>query len=158
MKISIDVVDEMNLYNKFDRDGLTLSEDVISYIISKAEVNLLKDKIEIELISKEAIDENKFIAAFNNYIEDQSKILKKEDRLNLTKQIWMSIIGVIFIAMSISLSIKFDDLILEVISTIGSFALWEAANSWLLERKSLKLSKIHLIKLSNSEIRFLNKE
>ncbi len=152
MKIKINNEDE--LYNSFDNFGETLSEDLISYINNKSEISSLKAKENIEIISNEKIDENKFIKAFENYCNDQLLLVKKQKRINGTKQIWMLIIGIIFIIFSLVLTGKINLLILEIISTIGSFSIWESANSWLLQSKAIKFNKLRVLKLKNSEIKF----
>ena len=93
------------------------------------------------------------ITYINNKAE-MTLIKEKENIENRTKEIWLLIIGILFIAFSISLADKINVIVLEIISTIGSFSIWEAANSWLLESKSIKLDKLKILKLKNSEIRF----
>ena len=152
MKINIDREDE--LYNTFDKFDETLSEDLITYINNKAEMTLIKEKENIEIISTEKIDEDKFKKAFEKYCNEQFFKINRHQKLNRTKEIWLLIIGILFIAFSISLADKINVIVLEIISTIGSFSIWEAANSWLLESKSIKLDKLKILKLKNSEIRF----
>ena len=65
----------------------------------------------------------------------------------------MLIVGILFIIFSIVLTNKVNLIILEIISTIGSFSIWESANSWLLQSKAIKYNKLKIIKLKNSEIK-----
>ena len=88
-KININVNDEKDLYNSFDKYNETLSEDLISYINDKNELLNLKESI-----------------------------------------------------------------LIEIISTIGSFSIWESANSWFIERKVIRLNKLKLLRLKNSKISF----
>ena len=154
MKIKIDNEDE--LYNSFDKFEETLSEDLLSFINNKAEVASIKEKEEIEIISTNKIDENKFKKSFEKYCDEQLILVNRQQKINKTKQIGMLIVGIIFIIFSILLADKINIIILEIISTIGSFSIWESANSWLLQSKTIKYNKLKVIKLKNSEIKFKN--
>lgn len=156
MRINIDKEDE--LYNSFDKFEETLSEDLITYINNKAETTLITEKEKIEIISAEKLDVEKFKKAFERYCNEQLLLINRHQKMNRTKQIWLLIVGVLFIAFSISLTDKINAIVLEVISTIGSFSIWESANSWLLESKSIKFNKLKIIKLKNCEIKFRNNE
>ena len=154
MKIKIDNEDE--LYNSFDKFEETLSEDLLSFINNKAEVASIKEKEEIEIISTNKIDENKFKKSFEKYCDEQLILVNRQQKINRTKQIGMLLVGIIFIIFSILLADKINIIILEIISTIGSFSIWESANSWLLQSKTIKYNKLKVIKLKNSEIKFKN--
>ena len=156
MKINISNEDE--LYNSFDKYGETLSEDLISYINNKSEIALTNVKEDIEIISSKNIDENKFKNSFEKYCNEQLILLNRQQRINRTKQIGMLLMGVVFIIFSILLTDKINLIILEIISTIGSFSIWESANSWLLQSKVIKFNKLRVIKLKNSEIKFKSLE
>ena len=156
MKIKID--NENELYNSFDKFDETLSEDLISYINNKEEIASIKEKEDIEIISLVKIDENKFKNAFYKYCNEQLILINRKQKINRTKQIWLLIIGILFIIFSITLTDRINVIILEIISTIGSFSIWESANSWLLQSKVIKFNKIRAMKLKNSEIKFKNLE
>ena len=154
MKIKID--NENELYNSFDKYEETLSEDLITYMNNKEEVVPIKERETIELISSQKIDENKFKKAFEKYCNEQLMIIKKKKKINNTKQIWLLVLGIIFIIFSVALADKLNVIVLEIISTIGSFSIWESANSWLLESKVIKFEMLKVLKLKNSEIKFEN--
>ena len=145
---------ENDLYNPFDKFEETLSEDLISYINNKSEVASINQKEDIEIISSEKIDENKFKKSFEKYCNEQLILINRQQMINRTKQLGMLIVGIIFIMFSILLTDKINIIILEIISTIGSFSIWESANSWLLQSKAIKLNKLRALKLKNSEIKF----
>ena len=151
MKIKID--NEHELYNTFDKFEETLSEDLISYINNKEEISSIKEKENIEIISTKKIDEDKLKKAFKKYCDEQLILINRKQKINSTKQIGMLIVGILFIIFSIVLTNKINIIILEIISTIGSFSIWESANSWLLQSKAIKYNKLKIIKLKNSEIK-----
>ena len=152
MKIKISNEDE--LYNSFDKFEETLSEDLISYINNKAEVAPIKEKEDIEIVSANKIDEDKFKKSFEKYCNEQLMLVNRQQRINRTKQIGMLMVGIVFIILSILLTDKINIIILEIVSTIGSFSIWESANSWLLESKVIKFNKLKAMKLKDTEIKF----
>ena len=151
MKIKID--NEHELYNTFDKFEETLSEDLISYINNKEEISSIKEQENIEIISTKKIDEEKLKKAFKKYCDEQLILINRKQKINSTKQIGMLIVGILFIIFSIVLTNKVNLIISEIISTIGSFSIWESANSWLLQSKAIKYNKLKIIKLKNSEIK-----
>ena len=152
MKIKID--NENELYNPFDKFEETLSEDLISYINNKAEITSIKQKEDIEIISEKEIDENKFINCFKKYCDEQLILINRQQKINRAKQLGMLVVGIIFIIFSIILADKNNIIILEIISTIGSFSIWESANSWLMQSRAIRFKKRKAMKLKNSEIKF----
>ena len=90
MKIKIDNEDE--LYNSFDKFEETLSEDLLSFINNKAEVASIKEKEEIEIISTNKIDENKFKKSFEKYCDEQLILVNRQQKINRTKQIGMLLV------------------------------------------------------------------
>ena len=152
MKIKISNEDE--LYNSFDQFEETLSEDLISYINNKAEVAPIKEKEDIKIVSANKIDEDKFKKSFEKYCNEQLMLVNRQQRINRTKQIGMLMVGIVFIILSILLTDKINIIILEIVSTIGSFSIWESANSWLLESKVIKFNKLKAMKLKDTEIKF----
>ena len=152
MKIKIESEDE--LYNSFDKFGETLSEDLISYINNKSEVSPIKQKEDIEIVSSSKIDEERFKKSFEKYCNEQLTLINRQQAINRTKQIGMLFVGIIFIIFSLLLADRINILIIEIISTIGSFSIWESANSWLLQSKVIKFNKMRALKLKNSEIKF----
>lgn len=154
--MKVNIKDESELYNSFDKFEETLSEDLISYINSKEEITSIKEKEDIEIISTQKIDEEKFKKAFEKYCDEQLLIIKRKQKINRTKQFWMLVIGIVFIIFSLVLANKINIITLEIVSTIGSFSIWESANSWLIESKVIRYNKKKAIKLKNSELKFIN--
>ena len=55
---------------------------------------------------------------------------------------------------SLIFSENMNVIFLEIVSTIGSFSIWESANSWIVQRKMIAGKKLRLKKLKNAEIKF----
>lgn len=62
-----------------------------------------------------------------------------DQRQNTQRMIYMILIGVAFLTLYLFLALnREDDLFLELLSVIGSFSLWEAANCFLVERRNIR--------------------
>ena len=76
-------------------------------------------------------------------------------RLNLTKMIVMGVIGVIAIMAFLYFALRQDDnLFLELLSVVGSFSLWEVANCFLLERRTINWTLYKTAQFLTAEIVF----
>ena len=66
-----------------------------------------------------------------------------------------TVIGVVFLGLYLMLALKRDDtLFLEILSVIGSFSLWEAANCYLVERREIKRHMRETAQFLTMEIQF----
>ena len=62
---------------------------------------------------------------------------------------WKMSIGIVLIIFTILLTDKINIINLEIISTIGSFSIWESSNSWLFKMvKIMRVFKYKNIKLT----------
>ena len=82
-----------------------------------------------------------------------------DQRILYTKMIVMTLIGSIFILLYIFFALQKDDnLFLEIMSVIGSFALSETVSSYLLERPRTKNALLEKSQFLTAEIRFEDRE
>ena len=101
--------------------------------------------------------------------EDQEQIrrlmaehysLELQDRMwdlrsNRHKLIGMVAVGVMFLSLYFFFALREDDgLFLELLSVIGSFALWEAADCFLLERRAITRDMMNIAQHMTQEVVF----
>lgn len=151
--INIHVTDEDELYNSFDSTRKTLSDEVINYIEREEELIPIYNKIEVNIETDKNIDLNNFNQAYDEYFEDVISTKNKQMKFNNLKKVWLGIIGMLFIIASITLTNMLNTIITDVLSIIGSFAIWEVADLIILGNKEIKLEKFHLAKLLNANIK-----
>ena len=151
-RIKLRIHNEDELYNPFDEDCKTLSSDVIDYIYFRYKEKDLLDKLAIHVVSDEKIDIEKLRSAFSNYYEYQQSQLSKEKKRNMLKQLWMFVIGVVFITFGIYTSDKLPILPEEIVSTIGAFSMWEAASIWIVENPEIRIKQKWIMLLTKTEI------
>ena len=151
-EIQIKVDNEEELYNKFDETKSTLNSKLISYIEENLNKKNVFDNLIIIVTSPSNIDENQFKKAFEQYVKDKILLNQKRNRFNKLKQIRLLIIGFIFIIISTIIATLFNSVIYTIISTIGSFAIWEASNIWIVENMDSKIEKKILTSLLKATI------
>lgn len=81
---------------------------------------------------------------------------KKEDlRINLLKTVGMTIFGVILLAIYFTLELTSSNpVFMEFLSIAGWVAAWEAVDSWLLQRKVLRIEYLSVGQAALSEVSF----
>ena len=78
-----------------------------------------------------------------------------DKRTNTLKTIVFSIFGVVVLALYLALAITREDTVtLEILSVVGSFSLWEAADCYLLERRDIHQDMLNTAQLMTMEIAF----
>ena len=154
-EIQVKVRNEEELYNRFDETKNTLSDEVISYI----EENLNKKRILVNLIIKiksdNFIDEKQIEKAFKVYIDNKIELNQRHKRFNRLRQIRLFVIGLIFISISIIIGTILNSVLYTIISTVGSFAIWEASNIWIVENMESKIEKRILQSLLKAKIEII---
>ncbi|MBQ8668128.1 MAG: hypothetical protein IJ661_08080 [Lachnospiraceae bacterium] len=155
-EVKIRVEDESELYHSFDPEQQLINGDVIDYILEKIREKDIHDKLSIHIICQNEVNIENVRNAFAQYIRSNKTALKKEQKRNNIKQLWMFVIGVIAISLSLMLSGHVPELLSEIVSTVGAFSLWEAASIWIVENPVIRLKKARLRILSNTEVSVSN--
>ena len=88
-------------------------------------------------------------------LEDSIGGVWREKRCNTLKQIRLLILGTFFISVWLISSAFLDGIWPEVLSIIGSFAIWEASNIWIMDNPKLTLERKRLTSLKEAEITFV---
>lgn len=148
-EIIINVDSESDLYSTFGGVG-DLSEEFKDFVIDKLKDTDLLEPVQFIFVSQEAVDEQRVRDSISTWIQDEKHDIQREEHTNRLRQLWMLIIGVVFVALSIVVEVLVGEISFTVLSTIGAFALWEAANVWIVENPHLRHRR-HLVKhMSNN--------
>ena len=148
-KIRLKVENEDELYNSFDPLEDRISEDVKLYIADRISRKSIGQDIELHIISEEPIDEDRFHNALQGWISEEKAGIIADRRKNTIQQLWLLSIGVVFIAISAMLESQVSVIWFTVLSTIGAFSVWEAANIWIVENPKLRLRKRMIRRIGN---------
>lgn len=150
--MSIRIDDQTDLYNDFDNREETLSSDLVDYILNKIMISNIEDGVSIDIVSTIHIDVDKFRKAFKKSIDNEIKIVEKEIKYNKKRCFDSITVGIIFLVLYFILCFNVDSPFLEIISLIGSFAVWEGSGLYLFDIKELYRDKEKFIILKDSYI------
>ena len=139
--INLVVEDEKDLYCQFNND-CELNEDVKEYIERKIKEKSYKEKIVVRIVSDNKVNKANVSKAFHKWMDDTRLQMKRESRSNAFKQMWMFIVGIVFIMLSTLLEAKVHVVVFTVISTIGAFAIWEASSIWIIDNPRIQLTRM----------------
>ena len=156
-EIKIKVNSESDLYNPLDETQSTLSNNMVNYLMSKIADVYRQDNIILSIRSETAVDEERVKAAFHNLALEKEKQLNNQKRLNSLQQLRLFIIGLIFITAAILLNESINPILTELISIVGSFSIWEAANIWIVQNPKMRWKKRILHRLTSTKIIFPDK-
>ena len=137
--VRVSVEHEEDLYNRLDPSGTLLSDEVKSYIFDSVQQKSFREQVEITFISPQEIDRDRLEAALERWADDEMSVIRSERHRNLIKELRLLMLGVAFIALSFAVQQLVDSVVYTLLSTIGVFSIWEAANIWIVENPHLKL-------------------
>ena len=157
-EVKIKIREEAELYNPLDPEQTMLADDVITYVTRKYDEADRSERFRIHIFSDNPVNEDRVRENFRINMEHQQDIETKEMKTASLKQLWLFFIGVFFIAAWLFAASMTENLGVEVLSIIGSFAVWEAANIWIVEKPYIRLRKLVLYSLSKTEIKFTIKD
>lgn len=150
--IDIKVEKEADLYNAFDPNGIVLNDELIDYIIDRYSEKDFQERPVLRITCDTQIDRQKQNQALEHHLLTKINKNKRERKLNAIQQWRLFAIGLVFIVLGITLHNMFSSVALEVLSIIGSFAVWEAANKILVENPAKKIERLRFEKLLGTEV------
>lgn len=151
-EIKLTIRDEKELYNPFDESCKTLNSDVSDYLAGQYGRKEAGDGIVLKIKCDGPVDFGRVRGAFQELIRDQELHNANQKRLNRVKQLWLLIVGIVFVAAGILLDGVLGSVPVELLSIVGSFAVWEAANIWIVENPRTRFAQRMLKKLNDTKI------
>ena len=137
--ITVEINKESDLYCPYNSDH-EINDAISSYIIQKVVENKKKkDDVAVRIVSDEPVNEDSIREAFRKWVAVGCSRIKKETRIKIIQLVWMLGIGIGFVALSLALKPYVNNILFTVISTIGAFAIWEAASIWIIDSPALRL-------------------
>ena len=139
-EIKVKIDRESDLYEPLNPEK-ELNQDITAYMERQIADRNIGEKVLIHIISQESVNEQDVSKAFWDWIHGIEDSFQKQRKTNWVKQAWMFIVGVAFIAAGLFLQSHVNIVVYTVVSTIGAFAMWEAAAIWIVEGPSNKIRK-----------------
>lgn len=153
-EIKVKIHEEADLYSSLDPDREQLDMEVVSYILHKYQEKKRKEPFCIHIFSDTPVDEERVRKNFRAFLEREEKNEEQLLHISSMKQVRLFAIGLAFIAIWLLVKTITNVLIVEILSIIGSFAIWEASNIWIVEKPNIRLKRHRLRRLMDTEIRF----
>lgn len=150
-EIRVRITVEDDLYSPYDPDRLTLNGDLLAYLVERYTEKEFGKKTVLRFTGME-IDNERLKAALRHHVETELERNRREKRRNHLKQMRLFLIGLAFVTAGILLGQILDAVPVEILSIVGSFAVWEAANIWIVENPGLDLQRRRFRKLLEAEI------
>lgn len=151
-EIKLKIQEEKDLYDPFDESCRTLNSDVADYLSRQYGRQEIGEDTVLKIKCGGPVDFERVKGAFQETIREQERHNAAQKKLNLIKQLWLLCIGVVFVAAAILLDGVIGSVPVELISIVGSFAVWEAANIWIVENPRVRLAKRTLKRLNSTKI------
>ena len=112
------------------------------------------EQIVIEIETEEPVDLAQFQTCYKNYLSTELTKVEKEMKYNQFRKIRFLFIGIVLSALFQN---QLHTIILELLSIIGSFVIWEMTNLILVGNRELKSSKLNLKRELQTKIRLKEK-
>lgn len=161
-QIDVNLYEGVNLFNPLSfgkqRD---LNSDI--YELIDAKLYTIPLKYPIRICFHGSVPDPQIQIEIRKAIQEHYMFLfrdKKEDlRINLLKTIGMTIFGVILLAIYFTLELTSPNpVFMEFLSIAGWVAAWEAVDSWLLQRKALRIEYMNAGQAALSEVSFAEQD
>lgn len=143
---------EEDLYCGFDETGLTLNGDVLDYITKALEERHKGEKLRLCFVSALDLDEGRLEQAIGRYMQSVERSVKRLKRSSWLNSLRLLAIGVVFIILGLAFESRMSAVMAAIVSTIGSFSVWEAANVWIQEFPAIRARERAVSFLKQSEL------
>ena len=153
--VPIRVQEEQDLYAGLDPSGISLGADLTAYLSDLVVDRRIGETVRIEIHSATVLDMERFQKAYLLFIEKLRSRNRREIAKNKANALRLLLIGVAFIVIGIAFATRLNQVLAAIISTIGSFSVWEASAVWIETLPTLR-AKDRLLKMfREAGIRFI---
>ena len=160
-RIDVDLTDA-ELYAPMSRGRLRrLNDEIFEHIEYTA--NLLPTLVPLRVVfcgvEPDPQERERVRELYERHYKVAMRDKLRDRRRNTSKMLYMILVGVVFLAIYLILALNSEDnIFLEILSIIGSFSLWEAANCFLLERRDIQRELMAVAQFLTAEIVFEGEE
>ena len=152
--VKMKIQEESDLFSPLDPDQKQLSEEVTDYLFRSFQ-NTCKEKPEkyaIHIICDTPVNEGNVKGKISEYICREIDAVNRSLKNLALKAACLGIFGIAILSVWLFLSSDSENINLEILSIIGTVAVWEAVNVIIIGRHELLQSKKDLKKMLKAEI------
>lgn len=129
--IPLCVRDESSLYASFDPSGLKFSSELADYLEDYAQDRLPGEKVCVRITAETEPDMGRFETAYKGFFRQLTVRNRREMLKSNLRALRLLVIGILFIILGLACAAWIKEVPAAVISTIGSFSVWEASAEWI---------------------------
>lgn len=158
-EIKVKIHEEADLYSEYDPEQMLLSEEITGYV-ERNYINKHRSKADqfiLHIYSEKPVNEERVRTRLREYFSGEKDNVSYAIKKITFKQICLVIFGAVMLAVWLFMSENPDRVsavMLEILSIIGTVAVWEAASIAVMERPELVLLKKSYERIINARIVF----
>lgn len=156
--IPIRVTEESALYDAFDPSGKKLSEELNTYLMDVLEDRRMGESVCLELVGNRSVNIERFRCSYVQHTGELIQRSKKERLRQSANALRLLLIGIVFVVIGLIFARSMGEVTAAIVSTIGSFAIWEASAIWIEEMPLLTARDRQLAALADAEIRYCQED
>lgn len=152
--INIKVKSEEELYSGYNYDkNEVLNPALGDFLLEKAEALPVKSKLRLKFFSDVNIREHELFSAIKNKFKGEFENYQRKLKKTALFSLVVLILGILFLGLFILEEMFFHTPVLSIILEIASWVfIWEAVDSFFLERLSLKEKRLQMARIYDAEM------
>lgn len=126
--IQLLIKNESDLYNPYDPSRTRINEGVYHYLKSYCSPLEASKHVHdtLQIITDSPIDEERFQRVLQDAVKKDIAEFERQIARNSRRAVWEGVLGVLFCALGIMLSVYLDEVLLTVISLLGTMGIMDA--------------------------------
>lgn len=155
--ISVKAGEKEKIFSSYDYGkNVVLNPELDSFILDKAKTVPLSKEIKIKFYTNSSINEKQVVESLKNNYKKEYVESKEELKRNAWFSFRMFVLGLIFLSFLLLMHTYFYNIYMEIIVEIATWVfIWEAVDSFFLQRVGLKRKQIILLKLYSADIEMI---
>lgn len=155
--ISIKAEEDEQIFSTYNYDSNEkLNAELDEFIWDKARFVPMAKDIKIKLYTNTKTDEQEVVDAIKNNYKKEYIETRNELKRNAIFSLIMLLLGLAFMSLLLLMHVYFYNVYLEIVVEIATWVfIWEAVDSFFLQRAELKRKRITLLKLYTAEMEII---
>ncbi len=152
--INVKVKHEEEIYSGYNYDRNEVLNPALSdFLVEKAESLHKRSKLRIKIFSDFSLEEHELFSAIKNKFKGEFESYERKLKQTAIFSLVVLILGILFLGIFVLEEMFFHNVVLSIILEIASWVfIWEAVNSFFLERMTLKEKWRQMARLYDAEI------
>lgn len=152
--INVKVKHEEEIYSGYNYDRNEVLNPALSdFLVEKAESLHKRSKLRIKIFSDFSLEEHELFSAIKNKFKGEFESYERKLKQTAIFSLVVLILGILFLGIFVLEEIFFHNVVLSIILEIASWVfIWEAVDSFFLERIALKEKRRQMARLYDAEI------